>query len=65
MVSSDLMQTLLTWYGVVGIDVNTVFTDLSTLVPYVIHVSTGMVLTGLVFGTVVKICKLFTDWRWR
>jgi len=64
-VASDVMQTLYEWFGIVGLDPMIELTDMSTLIPYVLQVCVALVLMGMVFGAIVKIAGLFTEWRWR
>ena len=63
--ASEVMQTLYEWFGIVGLDPLIEVTDMSTLIPYVLQVCVALMLTGMVFGAIVKIAGLFTEWRWR
>ena len=59
------MQTLYEWFGIVGLDPPMEITNIATLIPYLIQVSVALMITGMVFGALVKIAGLFTEWRWR
>jgi len=60
-----MMNLLYEWFGIVGIDPLAVPANLSELIPYLLQVCVAVVVTGLVFSVIVRIAKLFTDWRWR
>ena len=63
--ASEVMQTLYEWFGIVGIEPPAEITSIATLIPYLIQVSVALMITGMVFGALVKIAGLFTEWRWR
>ena len=65
MATNAIMVMLSEWFGIVGIDPAFPIVDLATLIPYLLQVCLAIVLTGLVFGAVVSIAKMFTDWRFR
>ena len=63
--ASNVMQGLWEWFGIIGLDPLAEVTDMSTLIPYVLQVCVALIITGMVFGAIVKIASLFTEWRWR
>ena len=60
-----MMNLLYAWFGVVGLDPAAIPVDMSELIPYLLQVCVAVVVTGLVFSTIVQLAKLFTEWRWR